>query len=296
MISKPATQGKENCKGIILQSHADMVGEKHADVEHDFDKDPIETRIEDGWVKAKGTTLGADDGIGIAASMAILASDDIEHPPIEALFTVDEETGMTGAKGLEAGLLNGDILLNLDTEDDRELTIGCAGGVDVNVSGRYEPEAADSGRAAFRLAVKGLNGGHSGMDIHLCRANANKLLNRLLFRAAEESGLRIASIESGGLRNAIPREGFAVVTVAEGEADAFRAVVEAEASVLRAEYATTDPALEVALEPVPDPLVGIEMRRTRREDKRLQHAVGAGGIDHISYRVRFQLSPHKPLN
>ncbi|MBT8059121.1 MAG: aminoacyl-histidine dipeptidase [Gammaproteobacteria bacterium] len=253
IIRKPASPGMEDRVTVVMQGHLDMVHQKNADTDFDFDSEGIRMFVDGDWVKADGTTLGADNGIGVASIMAILASDDIEHPPIEALFTVDEETGMTGAKGLKAGLLNGDILLNLDTEDDRELTIGCAGGVDVNVSGRYEPEAADSGRAAFRLAVKGLNGGHSGMDIHLGRANANKLLNRLLFRAAEESGLRIASIESGGLRNAIPREGFAVVTVAEGEADSFRAVVEAEASVLRAEYATTDPALEVSLEPAEGP-------------------------------------------
>src|SRR6187549_1933910 len=220
IIKKPATAGMENKVTVCLQSHLDMVHQKNADTDFDFATQGIHMLVEDDWVKAKGTTLGADNGIGVASIMTILSSDTIVHPAIEALFTIDEETGMTGALGLKGGLLNAEILLNLDTEDDRELTIGCAGGMDVTASGNYQTEKTAAGTNAFRVTVRGLTGGHSGMDIHKGRGNANKLMNRILLSAAEKFGLRINAIDGGSLRNAIPRESFAEVTVPAENVDA----------------------------------------------------------------------------
>jgi dipeptidase D len=253
IIRKPASPGMEDRVPIVMQGHLDMVHQKNADTNFDFDTQGIEMYVDGDWVKARGTTLGADNGIGVASIMAILAADEIAHPAIEALFTIDEETGMTGAMGVAGGMLSGDILLNLDTENDRELTIGCAGGVDVNISGSYAEEESRPDSAAFLLSVKGLNGGHSGMDIHLGRGNANKLLNRLLFDCAERFGLSIAAIDSGGLRNAIPREGFATVAVEQARAEALREYIAVQASMLQAEYAATDPGLEIAVEPAEPP-------------------------------------------
>ena len=252
IIRKPASPGMEDRMPIVIQGHLDMVHQKNAATDFDFDSQGIDMYIEGDWVKARGTTLGADNGIGVASAMAILASDDIEHPPLEALFTVDEETGMTGAMGLGGGLLNGAIMLNLDTEDDDEITIGCAGGIDVTVTGRYAAEPVAAGSLAFRLTVKGLNGGHSGMDIHLGRGNANKLVNRILL-AAEPLGIRVASIDSGGLRNAIPREGVATVVVEDGQQGALQDFIAKQRKILAAEYGTTDPNLEVLLESVSPP-------------------------------------------
>ncbi|MFC1689984.1 aminoacyl-histidine dipeptidase [Pseudomonadota bacterium] len=250
IIRKPASPGMEDRVTVVLQGHLDMVHQKNADTDFDFDSQGIDMYIDGDWVKARGTTLGADNGIGVASAMAILASDDIQHPAIEALFTIDEETGMTGAMGLKGGLLDGGILLNLDTEDDNEITIGCAGGVDVTVSGTYMEQAVESGCSSFALTVKGLTGGHSGMDIHRGRGNANKLINRLLFLASEQFGIRIASVDAGGLRNAIPREAFAKVVVQDSKLGGFRSFIAAEAAILQAEYATTDPGLQIVLEPV----------------------------------------------
>jgi dipeptidase D len=250
IIRKPASPGMEDRVTIVIQGHLDMVHQKNADTDFDFEKQGIDMYVDGDWVKARGTTLGADNGIGVASAMAILASDDIAHPAVEALFTVDEETGMTGAMGLKGGLLSGDILLNLDTEDDNEITIGCAGGVDVTISGSYAQQASGPEDAGYRLSVKGLTGGHSGMDIHLGRGNANKLINRLLFLATEQLGMRIASIDAGGLRNAIPREATATVTVNESSATALDEFISEQADILKAEYATTDPGLEIVLEPV----------------------------------------------
>jgi dipeptidase D len=204
--------------------------------------------VEGDFVKAKGTTLGADNGIGVASIMAILESKDIQHPAIEALFTIDEETGMTGALGLKGGLLQADIMLNLDTEDDRELTIGCAGGVDVTATGTYQTEAISGGQKGYKVSVKGLTGGHSGMDIHLGRGNANKLMNRLLFQATEDFEVRISSVDGGSLRNAIPRESFSIVAVPENHVPDFKAFITEMAAILKNEYATTDPNLTVVLE------------------------------------------------
>lgn len=248
IIKKPATPGMENRATVVMQGHLDMVCQKNEDTDFDFETQGIDMYVEGDWVKARGTTLGADNGIGVATAMAILASDDIEHPPIEALFTIDEETGMTGAMALQGGLLDADIMLNLDSEEDSEITIGCAGGVDVTVTGRFDTAPAPSGARSYHLAVKGLSGGHSGMDIHLGRGNANKLLNRILLEATESLGVRVAEIESGGLRNAIPREGGATVVVDEANAGAFEDWLKRIETELQNEYASTDPNLVVLLE------------------------------------------------
>ena len=213
VISKPATKGNENKPGIVLQSHLDMVPQKNSATVHDFEKDPIQPYVDGEWVKAKGTTLGADNGMGVASSLAIMESTDISHGPIEALFTIDEETGMTGAFNLKPGFLKGSILLNLDSEDEGELYIGCAGGVNTSAIFTFTPEQVPSGSKAFKVNLIGLKGGHSGVDIHLGRGNANKIMNRFLWKASKELGLRIASIEGGSLRNAIPRESFVKVVV-----------------------------------------------------------------------------------
>ena len=202
IIKKPATPGMENKKTIVMQSHLDMVHQKNADTDFDFDKQGIEMYIDGDWVKAKGTTLGADNGLGVASIMAILSSNDIPHPAIEALFTIDEETGMTGAMNLEGGLLKGEILLNLDTEDDDEIGIGCAGGVDITMTKAYTTEPVSKNSIAYNLSITGLNGGHSGVDIHKGLGNANKIMNRILFDTYLNSGLRIFEINGGSLRNA----------------------------------------------------------------------------------------------
>ncbi len=211
IIRKNATKGMEDRKMIVLQSHLDMVHQKNNDTEFDFDKQGIEMYVDGDWVRAKGTTLGADNGLGVATIMAILESDTIEHPAIEALFTIDEETGMTGAKGLKGGMLKGDILLNLDTEEDDEIGVGCAGGVDVTADGCYSEVDAPKNATSYSIQVTGLNGGHSGMDIIKGLGNANKMMNRVLF--ATKDFMRLAKLEGGSLRNAIPRESVAKVTV-----------------------------------------------------------------------------------
>lgn len=212
LIRKPASAGMENRKMVILQSHLDMVCQKNSDTQFDFETEGILTKVDGDWVKAHGTTLGADNGIGVATIMSILESNDITHPELEALFTIDEETGMSGAFGLRPGFLKGEILLNLDTEDDDEITIGCAGGIDVTASHHYSFENF-SGKG-ISIEIKGLRGGHSGVDIHEGRANANVLLTRFLW-AGIDDGIRLGSIDGGGLRNAIPREANAWVTVSD---------------------------------------------------------------------------------
>ena len=211
IIKKPASKGSENQKTVIIQSHLDMVHQKNADTEFDFLTQGIQSYIDGDWVTAKGTTLGADNGMGVATIMTLLASSTIQHPSIEALFTIDEETGMTGAFELEKGILEGEILLNLDTEDDDEFSIGCAGGIDTNTSKLYKQEKI-SGGIGFEIIVKGLKGGHSGMDIHLERGNANKIMNRILALALNYN-LQLSQIDGGSLRNAIPRESLAKIVV-----------------------------------------------------------------------------------
>jgi dipeptidase D len=253
IIKKPATAGMENRQTVCLQSHLDMVHQKNADTDFDFATQGINMFVEDDWVKAKGTTLGADNGIGVASIMAILASKDIPHPALEALFTIDEETGMTGALGLKGGLLDAEILLNLDTEDDDELTIGCAGGIDVSANGNYATEISTPGYTAFRLTVKGLTGGHSGMDIYKGRANANKIINRILLNAADKFSIRIAVIDGGGLRNAIPRESFADICLPVANAAACTTLIKGEEQVLQNEYQSTDPNLIISIEKIDTP-------------------------------------------
>lgn len=246
IIKKPATAGKENQPVVIIQSHLDMVHQKNADTQFDFDTQGIQMTVDGDWVHALGTTLGADNGIGVASIMTILSSKDIPHPPIEALFTIDEETGMTGALGLKGGLLDGRILLNLDTEDDNELTIGCAGGVDVTATGAYAIKSSSG--SGYTLRVKGLTGGHSGMDIHKGRGNANKLMNRLLTNSAQKFGAQICSIDGGSLRNAIPRESVATLLIPNENKENFETYITEMLAVFKQEHQTTDPNLTIVLE------------------------------------------------
>jgi dipeptidase D len=248
IIKKPATAGMENRKTIVMQSHLDMVHQKNNDTQFDFDTQGIEMYVDGDWVRAKGTTLGADNGLGVATIMAILESNDIVHPAIEALFTIDEETGMTGAMGLKGGLLEGQILLNLDTEEDDEIDIGCAGGVDVTAIAEYDEEPTPEDSVAYTITVKGLQGGHSGMDIHKGLGNANKIMNRLLFDGFDDFGLQVASINGGSLRNAIPRESVAKVVIASVYDEAFEFDMQSIINEIKAEFKTTEPNLQIVIE------------------------------------------------
>ena len=220
----PATPGYENRRGVILQGHMDMVPQKNADVEHDFLKDPIETWVDGEWIKAKGTTLGADNGLGVALAMSVAEDKNLKHGPVEVLVTYDEETGMTGAKALKPGILKGDILLNLDSEDEDELCIGCAGGLDAVADFKYRSYKTPGGYLGYKIDIKGLSGGHSGMDISLYRANANKIMVRALIELIEKYGVKVADFTGGSLRNAIPFEAESVIAVPpgmEGKATSF---------------------------------------------------------------------------
>ena len=249
IIRKPATKGMENRKAIVLQGHLDMVHQKNNDTTFDFDTQGIDMFVDGDWVRAKGTTLGADNGLGVAAIMAILESTTIAHPAIEALFTIDEETGMTGALNLKGGILQGEILLNLDTEEDDEIDIGCAGGIDVTAKRNYNLEETPEGSVGYTITVKGLNGGHSGMDIHKGLGNANKIMNRLLFDSFENFGLQIAEINGGSLRNAIPRESVAKVIVAEMYNDVFAFEMQEIIEDIKTEYKSTEPNLTIEITP-----------------------------------------------
>jgi dipeptidase D len=244
IIKKPATAGMENRKSIVLQSHLDMVCQKNNDVTFDFETEGIKMEIDGDWVKAKGTTLGADNGLGVATIMSILESSDIPHPALEALFTIDEETGMTGALGLKPGQLTGEILLNLDTEEDDEIDIGCAGGVDVTITQNYAAEAPKG--QIVRLEVKGLQGGHSGMDIHKGFGNANIILGRLLYTGLENQNIELVSIDSGGLRNAIPREGVALISVRNAQ-EFIENVTVLKKDILE-EFAIVEPGIQINIE------------------------------------------------
>ena len=248
LMSKPATPGMEDRKAVILQSHMDMVCEKNKDTQHDFDTDPIETYVDGEWLRAKGTTLGADNGIGIATELAVLASDDIGHGPVQCLFTVDEETGLTGAFALKEGFMEGDILINLDSEDEGELFIGCAGGAGTTATFPCTMTAAPEGYFFFRVAVKGLTGGHSGDDINKNRANANKLLNRYLTSLMRKYDLRLCEIDGGNLHNAIPREAYAVCAVPMKDKEAVRVDLNIYLAEIENEYAVTEPNLRMELE------------------------------------------------
>lgn len=243
-ISKPGTKGNENKPKVVLQAHLDMVPQKNSATVHDFEKDPIQPVIDGEWVKAKGTTLGADNGIGVASILALLESTDIPHGPIEALFTIDEETGMTGAFNLKPGLLDGRILINLDSEEEGELCIGCAGGMNTTATFSCKNEPVPSGSKAFKISLTGLKGGHSGVDIHLGRGNANKIMNRFLWKASREMGLRIASIEGGNLRNAIPRESFVTVVIPSGNEQALQNWQNEFTSMVKYELSSVEPDLK----------------------------------------------------
>ncbi|MBE0638787.1 MAG: aminoacyl-histidine dipeptidase [Bacteroidales bacterium] len=248
IIRKPATPGMEDRKGIILQGHLDMVPQANSDKQFNFETDPIEAYVDGEWVTANGTTLGADNGMGVAAAMAVLEAGDLVHGPVEALFTVDEETGMTGAFNLKPGLLKGDILLNMDSEDEGELYIGCAGGVNANVTYEYEEMAANENSVGFRVMLSGMKGGHSGIDIPLYRANANKLLFRFLKKASVELCVRIAEVEAGSLRNAIPREAWAILAVDKDKVEALKTLLADFEKTVKNEYKTADPDLKVTFE------------------------------------------------
>ena len=248
IIRKPATSGMENRKPIVLQGHLDMVHQKNNDTHFDFLTQGIEMYVDGDWVRAKGTTLGADNGLGVAAIMAILESTTIKHPAIEALFTIDEETGMTGALNLKGGVLKGEILLNLDTEEDDEIDIGCAGGIDVTATRSYNEEETPEGSVGYTITVKGLCGGHSGMDIHKGLGNANKIMNRLLFDGFENFGLQIAEINGGSLRNAIPRESVAKIIVAAMYDEAYVFDMQEIIGDIKAEFKTTEPNLTIQIE------------------------------------------------
>lgn len=264
LIKKPATPGMENRKTIVLQSHVDMVCEKNNDVQHDFLNDPIETEIDGEWLKAKGTTLGADNGIGVATELAILADDTIAHGPLECLFTIDEETGLTGAFALKEGFMNGDILLNLDSEDEGELFIGCAGGIDTVAQFAYQEVDVPAGYFCCKVQVKGLKGGHSGGDIHLGRGNANKILNRFLSQTLKKYDMYLCEIDGGNLRNAIAREAHAVIALPEADKHAVRADLNIFAAEVQAEYNVTDPDLQLLMESEAPRAKAIDKDTTKR--------------------------------
>ncbi len=259
IIRKPASSGMENRKTVVMQSHLDMVHQKNSDTIFDFDTEGIKMFIDGDWVKTDGTTLGADNGLGVAAIMGVLESTDIAHPAIEALFTIDEETGMTGAMGLEGGILKGDILLNLDTEEDDEIGMGCAGGVDVTATRTYNEEATPENTTAFEISVTGLNGGHSGMDIIKGLGNANKIMNRLLFDGFTNFGLRVSEINGGSLRNAIPRESFSSVVIDIISKEPFLFEIHELINNIKAEFLTLEPNLSIELKQIETPKTVIDL-------------------------------------
>ncbi|MDR0543792.1 MAG: aminoacyl-histidine dipeptidase, partial [Odoribacteraceae bacterium] len=264
LLDKPATPGMENRRGVILQSHLDMVPQKNSDKVHDFTVDPIDARVDGEWVRADGTTLGADNGIGLAASMAILLSKDIPHGPVEVLVTATEETGMDGANGIQPGWLKGDILLNLDSETEGELYVGCAGGIDGRIIFHHTTAPVPPGSKAYKLHLGGLRGGHSGMDIHLGRGNANKLVARLLKLVSADLPLRVASLEGGNMRNAIPREAIAIVTVPAADAPKLTACVAEIEATFRAELSAKEPDLACTLQEIPLPASVIDLQAQQR--------------------------------
>lgn len=253
IFTAPATPGFENRKGVIMQAHMDMVPQKTADTKHDFLTDPIETEIDGEWVTAKGTTLGADNGIGISLALSVLQDKTLKHGPLEALITYDEETGMTGANALKPGILKGDILLNLDSEEEGELCVGCAGGLDASATFKYRTYKTPAAQKALRLSVKGLQGGHSGMDISLYRANANKVMARILYPLIETKGARVASFTGGSLRNAIPFEAVADVIIPEEEFKPARVLIDKVFAEVKAEFIDSDPGAVLYIDEIPVP-------------------------------------------
>lgn len=252
-VKKPATPGMENRVTVVMQGHIDMVPQKNADSSHDFVTDPIDTYIDGDWLKAKGTTLGADNGMGVAAALAVMLSDDIVHGPLEMLCTIEEETSMRGAFGLQPGCLDAKILLNLDTEDEGELYVGCAGGVDINASIPLETEQTPEGHSAFEIAITGLKGGHSGLDINSGRGNANKLVNAFLMMEGKRLELKVASFNGGTLRNAIPRESFTQVLVPNQNLDAFNQAINRFEQQTQVELGAVEPKLQVRIREIQTP-------------------------------------------
>jgi len=246
IIKKKASPGMENRKTVVLQAHLDMVPQKNSDKEHDFEKDPIKAYIDGEWVTADGTTLGADNGIGIAAAMAVLSSGELKHGPVEALFTVDEETGMTGANNLKPGYLDAEILINMDSEDEGELYVGCAGGIDITAKKSYKEEPVPSDMVAYRVDAKGMKGGHSGIDIPLGRANSNQVLFRFLMQAEVDLNIKLSEAAGGDLRNAIPRESYAIVLVPEDKTKGFESLVKEYDAMYKDEYGETEPEISFA--------------------------------------------------
>ncbi|MGM9759075.1 MAG: aminoacyl-histidine dipeptidase [Parabacteroides sp.] len=263
LIRKPATPGRENRKTVTLQAHLDMVPQKNATVQHDFLTDPIDAYVEDGWVKARGTTLGADNGIGASLALAVLADDTLQHGPLEALFTIDEEQSMDGAFGLKPNFLQGEILLNCDSEKEGELFVGCAGGADLNISFQFKEDTyVPQGDVAVKITLSGLKGGHSGVDIHLGRANANKLMFRFLKEAVCDYGARLSAVEGGNMRNAIPREAWAVVTIPGDNVEALWELVSDYQEMYQAEYAGIESGIrfEVEMTELPKTLIPEEIQ------------------------------------
>ncbi|MGX9461173.1 aminoacyl-histidine dipeptidase [Shewanella sp. A14] len=253
IIRKSATPGMENCKTVVLQAHIDMVPQKNADKVHNFETDPIEAYVDGEWVKAKGTTLGADNGIGMSSALAVLGSKDIKHGPLEVLLTIDEEAGMTGAFGLEAGYLDADILINTDSEQEGEIYMGCAGGVDAQISVPMSWQAPEQSNASFSLTMSGLKGGHSGVNIHLGRGNANKLLARFLFKYSDELAIELVSFSGGSLRNAIPREANIQFMLPAENIEALKQAIESFQALVRVELAVADPAMVLTLATIDSP-------------------------------------------
>ncbi len=248
LVRKPATPGYENRKTVCLQGHLDMVCEKNSDVQHDFENDPIQPYVDGDWVKAKGTTLGADNGIGVAAALAVMEAKDLQHGPLEFLFTLDEETGLTGASNLKPGFVKADILLNLDSEEDGSFYIGCSGGKDTEGTFTYKKENVPDNSLAYKIKVTGLKGGHSGLDIHLGRGNAIKILTRLLWNLQNQFDIRLSKIEGGSKRNAIPREAFAELVVANNKADELEGFINYYNTLVKSENSTVEPNLKVDFE------------------------------------------------
>lgn len=260
LISKPATPGYEKSKTVILQAHMDMVCEKNSDVSFDFDADAIQYYIDGDWVKARGTTLGGDNGIGMAMMLAVLTSDELQHPAIECLFTVDEETGLTGAFALENNFLKGEVLINLDSEDDGVIFIGCAGGIDTTATLPYTEEPVPADYFAFKVSVKGLKGGHSGDDINKGLGNANKILNRYLWTVNKQTDLRLHSFDGGNLRNAIPREANALVSVPYSEKENVRVLLNQFIAEIELELSETEPTIQITLESEQLPTTAVDKK------------------------------------
>jgi len=250
IIKKKATIGMENSKTVILQAHLDMVHQKNSNTVFDFEKQGIEMFVDGDWVKAKGTTLGADNGIGVAAIMAILSSKEIPHPALEAFFTIDEETGMTGAMKMDGSLFHGEILLNIDTEDDDELSIGCAGGIDTNTSYSYSEHSVTANSSFFEISVRGLLGGHSGMDIDKGRGNANKWMARILWEISQKISIQLISFDGGSLRNAIPREATALIALQTRDIQQFQSILNQTISTIKEEYKSIEPSAQIAAKKV----------------------------------------------